>query len=167
MSTISFQSFVKTNKHDQFHTFTRIQIKTYYLSDHSQKQIVRLLKEQHNVEISQETISRIINFAYERRRKHKSNRLRKLSSRTTRYLTRVISREWSKRRLIWKQLVISLDFNVSDETIRRTLRKLDYRRCIACERSFISEKQAKKRLKWAQSISIEHSTSCMIRSCMS
>jgi hypothetical protein len=118
MRTSFIRSSSRTKTRDHFHISTRIRIRTYYYSDHSQKQIVRLLKQHHNVEISQATISRIIRSAYERRNKHRSERSRKISSRTTRYLARVTSREWTKRRLTWSQLVKSIDLNVSRHTVR-------------------------------------------------
>jgi hypothetical protein len=118
----SSSSSSRSDTRDAFHTSTRIRIKAYYSSNHSQRQIVRLLKEHHNVEISQATVSRIIVFAYDRRKHTKSERLRKISSRTTRYLARVITREWTKRRLTWIQLVKSIDLNVhviqSDEHLK-------------------------------------------------
>ncbi len=132
-----------------FHTSRRIRIKAYYSSSHSQRRIVRLLKEHHNVEISQATVSRIIASAYDRRKHTKSGRLRKISSRTARYLARVATRGWTERRLTWTQLVKSIGLNVSRHTVRRALKILGYRRCVACGRPYISDKQAKKRVDWA------------------
>ncbi len=148
MKTSFIRSSFRTKTRDHFHTSTRIRIRAYYSSDHSQKQIVRLLKQHHNVEISQVTVSRIIRSVYERRNKHRSERSRKISSRTTRYLARVTSREWTKRRLTWSQLVKSIDLNVSRHTVRRALKILSYRRCVTCERFFITQKQIKKRVDW-------------------
>ncbi len=149
MKTSLIRSSSRTETRDHFYTSTQIRIRAYYSSDHSQKQIVRLLKQHHNVEISQATVSRIIRSAYERRNKHRSGRPRKISSRTARYLACVASRRWTKRRLTWSQLVKSIDLNVSRHTVRRALKILSYRRCVACGRPFITQKQVKKRVEWA------------------
>ena len=55
---------------------------------------------------------------------------------------------WS-RRLTFNQLIQHIGLDVSARTLSRALRRLGYRRYIACRRQFINEIQAKKRLKWA------------------
>ncbi len=51
--------------------------------------------------------------------------------------------------MTFKQLANSIGLNVSRRTIARALKRLGFRRCIACPRPFITEKQAKVRQQWA------------------
>jgi len=62
---------------------------------------------------------------------------------------RHISRDWSTRRLTFEQVRTQLSILASARTIRRELRCVGYRRCIACPWPYISRKQAKKRLGFA------------------
>ena len=51
--------------------------------------------------------------------------------------------------MTFKQVKRALNLPALARTIRRELRKISYRCCIACLRSFISRAQAKKRLAFA------------------
>ena len=70
----------------------------------------------------------------------------KLTDRSARYLARIATRGWVDRRLTYEQLIKRMGLNVSTRTVQRALKKLGYRRCVACSRPFINEKQRRKRL---------------------
>ena len=74
------------------------------------------------------------------------NTTRSSSTRQIRQIIRYITKDFSGRRLLWRQVKLELKIKASAETIRRTLRLYNFRRCIACSQLFISKKQAKARL---------------------
>ena len=99
------------------------------------------------------SIRRILRQESSRRaRKKKAPKPHLMSIREIRRCIRYLSKDWSTRRLSFEQLRTHLGVQASARTIRRELRRVGYRRCIACPRPFISRKQAKKRLAFA----IEH-----------
>ena len=57
---------------------------------------------------------------------------------------------WSARSMTWAQLAEELDFGVSGRTLKRHMGSMDYHKCIACSKGWISEKLAKKRKEWAR-----------------
>ena len=100
--------------------------------------------------IPRTTIKRWIEAKSSRtQRKGKSTRRRFVSKRQIRQIIRYIAKNWSTRRLSLEQVRAHLNIEASARTIRRELRRVGYRRCIACPRPFISRKQAKKRLDFA------------------
>ena len=100
--------------------------------------------------IPRTTIKRWIEVKSSRtQRKGKSTRRRFVSKRQIRQIIRYIAKNWSTRRLSLEQVRAHLNIEASARTIRRELRRVGYRRCIACPRPFISRKQAKKRLDFA------------------
>ena len=60
-----------------------------------------------------------------------------------------VSESWTNRTKSWARIKAELHLSTSTTTIRRTMKKHGYRRCVACRRPFISKKQAKKRLAFA------------------
>ncbi|PQE19211.1 hypothetical protein CJF30_00007538 [Rutstroemia sp. NJR-2017a BBW] len=68
-----------------------------------------------------------------------------MSAKEVRKVIREISKSWHGRRMTFEQVRAVLGVKASVRTIRRELRKLGYRRCIACPRPFINKAQAKKR----------------------
>src|SRR5271168_3920058 len=85
------------------------------------------------------------------RRSHKSKVYKPhlMSIREIHRCIRHIARDWSTHRLSFAQVKAQLGVKASVRTIRRELRRAGYRRCIACPRPYISQKQAKKRLAFA------------------
>ena len=82
-------------------------------------------------------------------RKGKQYQKRRLIIRWIRQIIRVISQNWSSRRMTFEQVRRALNIPASAHTIRRELHRAGYRRCVACPRPFISRAQAKKRLSFA------------------
>ena len=96
------------------------------------------------------TIKDIIHQEHSRRaRKGKVYKPHLMTRRLIRQCIRHIAKDWSSRRLTFKQVKAQLGITASARTIRRKLRRAGYRRCIACPRPYISRKQAKKRLGFA------------------
>lgn len=84
-----------------------------------------------------------------RTRKWKQYQKKLLNRRDLRRIIRFISQNYTTRRLSFQRVRALLGIEASARTIRRELRKIGYRRCIACSRPFISRKQAKKRFGFA------------------
>jgi len=76
----------------------------------------------------------------------------KVTERIARRLIRLLRTNWRTRCLPFKQLLIEANIDLSPSTARRALAKRGYRRCVACPRPFITQKQQKRRLQFA----IEH-----------
>jgi len=72
-----------------------------------------------------------------------------LNERDIRQIIRHIAFNYTTRRLSFVEVRAQLHLVASTRTIRRTLKKYSYRRCIACPRPFINFNQAKKRLAFA------------------
>jgi hypothetical protein len=62
---------------------------------------------------------------------------------------RFVSKSWTNRCKPWGRVKAELNLKASITTIRKTMKRHGYRRCVACRRPFISEKQAKRRLVFA------------------
>ena len=63
---------------------------------------------------------------------------------------RFVSVSWTNRTKSWARIKAELKLTASTSTIRKTMRKHGYRRCVACRRPSISKKkQAVKRLAFA------------------
>ncbi len=132
-------------------TPTRTRIQLLSKLGHSQPQICRLLADQFQLVVSQSTVSRIVSSGQKRRTKP-SGRSPKINDRGARYLARVIRKGgWTTRRKTYKQLALEIGLDVSRKTIARALRRVGYRRCVACRRQFINDKTASKRLAFAYS----------------
>ena len=84
-----------------------------------------------------------------RTRKGKQYQKKLLNIRHLRRIIRFIAQSHSTRRMTFEQVKKALNLPASARTIRRELRKIGYRRCIACPKPFISRAQAKKRLAFA------------------
>ena len=138
-----------------FHTPTKVRIHFYAQQGYSQNDIRKVLREKHQTNISQSTVSRTINnkHANKYRRGRPSGRPHKLTDREVRYVAYVVRKGWRTRRLSYKQLIKEyIDKDICRDTLRHALYRLGYRRCIACKRAFITEKQALARLNWAYSV---------------
>jgi hypothetical protein len=59
---------------------------------------------------------------------------------------------WDARVLTWQQLAIELDFGVSGSTMRRALGSLDYHKCIACTKGWVSARSAKRRREFSETL---------------
>jgi hypothetical protein len=53
------------------------------------------------------------------------------------------------RSMTWETLAYEADLDVSVDTIRRAMGTLDYHKCIACRKTWISDDLRKRRKKWA------------------
>ena len=63
---------------------------------------------------------------------------------------RWVSASWENRRALYARIKAACRIEALITTLRKTLKVYSYRRCIACRRPFISKKQAKKRLEFAE-----------------
>jgi len=57
---------------------------------------------------------------------------------------------WDARVLTWAQLAKELDFGVSGDTMKRALGSLDYHKCVACTKGWVSQRCAKQRVQFAE-----------------
>jgi hypothetical protein len=57
---------------------------------------------------------------------------------------------WEARVLTWDQLAQELDFDVSGWTMKRALGSMDYHKCIACTKGWVSQQVAKKRVEFCE-----------------
>ena len=83
-------------------------------------------------------------------RKGKKYKKRILSKRDIRHILRLITKNYTSRRMSFEQVRATLNLPASARTIRRELRMAGYRRYIACPRPFITRLQAKKRVVFAK-----------------
>jgi hypothetical protein len=60
-----------------------------------------------------------------------------------------VSESWTNRCKSWGRVRAELKLTAKVDTIRKTMKKHGYRRCVACRRPFISKKQVAKRLAFA------------------
>ncbi len=54
------------------------------------------------------------------------------------------------RALTWEQLGMEAGVEASGRTIQRTMQTMDYRKCIACQKGWVSKDMAARRLKFAK-----------------
>ena len=57
---------------------------------------------------------------------------------------------WDARVLTWEQLAEELDFGVSGRVLKNALRTMDYSKCIACSKGWISQHHARRRLEYCK-----------------
>lgn len=80
-----------------------------------------------------------------------------IDDRDLRELERVLWKEGSEGRAMkWAQLGFMAGIAASARTIQRTMRQLDYRRCVACQRDWISPSLARRRLTFAKVMLIRY-----------
>jgi hypothetical protein len=97
------------------------------------------------------TVKRILKAESSRRsRKGKQYRPYLLSFRDINRIIRYITKTYTGRELSYDQIKSELYLKPSANTIRRALRKVRFRCCIACPPLFISKLAAKKRLAFAK-----------------
>ena len=130
-----------------FYTPIKTRIHLYNDRGFSQNNIKKLLWENHQIDVSQSTISRTLNLKHnhKHRRGKSTGRPRLLTNRTVRYVAYLVRKGWRTRRWTFKRLIKEIlpkDKQVNRATLRRALKRLGYTRCIACKRAFISHKQA-------------------------
>ncbi|KAF1957793.1 hypothetical protein CC80DRAFT_534322 [Byssothecium circinans] len=56
---------------------------------------------------------------------------------------------WDARVLTWDQLAEELDFDVAGNTLKEAIGSMDYHKCIACTKGWVSKRTAKTRHEWA------------------
>ena len=59
---------------------------------------------------------------------------------------------WDARILTWDQLASELDYGVSGQTLRTHLGSMDYHKCIACTKGWVSQRTAKMRVHHAETM---------------
>ena len=59
---------------------------------------------------------------------------------------------WDARVLTWAQLASELEFDVSGDTMKRAMGSLDYHKCIACSKGWVSAQSAQKRREFAETM---------------
>lgn len=57
------------------------------------------------------------------------------------------------RGLTWEQLGTEVGLDISGATIKRAMGTLQYKKCLACRRGWVSKSTAEKRLKYARVMS--------------
>jgi hypothetical protein len=57
---------------------------------------------------------------------------------------------WDARVLTWAQLSRELDFGVSGRTLQRALGSLDYHKCIACTKGWVSQRCSHSRVEFSE-----------------
>ncbi len=137
-----------------FHTPTKVRIHHYLQQGYSQNDIRKILRENHQTNISQSTISRTLKRQHvnKYRRGKPTRRPHKLTDREGRYVAYIIRKGWRTRRLSYKQLIKEyIGRDICRNTLRNALYRLGYRRCIACKRAFISKKQRGFQYQYCQS----------------
>jgi hypothetical protein len=72
-----------------------------------------------------------------------------LKQRDVKRIFTFVSQSWVNRTKSWARIKAELYLDASTTTIRRTMKKYGYRRCVACRHPFISKKQTAKRLAFA------------------
>jgi hypothetical protein len=82
-------------------------------------------------------------------RKGKTFKPRLLKQVDIKRIFRFVSLSWTNRTKSWARIKAELHLEASTTTIRRTMKRHGYRRCVACRRPFISKKAAAKRLAFA------------------
>jgi hypothetical protein len=56
---------------------------------------------------------------------------------------------WTARIMTWAEIAEELDLDVCGNTLRNYMGSMDYHKCIACSKGWISGKLAPKRKDWA------------------
>ena len=108
-------------------------------------------------EVPRSTAYRIVK-SLDPRRHHNSEktdenrgRKRSLSKKDIRYLELLIRKgDWEIRVLTWEALAYEANLNVSGRTIQRAMHQLHFRRCLTCQKAWISPAKARKRVEWAR-----------------
>jgi hypothetical protein len=57
---------------------------------------------------------------------------------------------WEACIFTWGQLAHELDFGVSGRTMKRAMGSMDYHKCVACTKGWVSKRVAKKRVEYAE-----------------
>jgi DNA-directed RNA polymerase subunit N (RpoN/RPB10) len=100
--------------------------------------------------ITRSTLQKIIKAkSSKRQRKGKAIKKKILKPADLQCVIRFVSGGWHNRRLSYARLVQECKLKYKTTTFRRSLKAIGYRRYITCRRSFISKKQAVKRLAFA------------------
>ena len=97
------------------------------------------------------TIRRIFKFGQARFKINlRFGRSSKLTPRDVRRLVRAVTSSADGRAASYVKLAKELEIEASEQTLRRALRKVDFRRCVACPKPLISWINRRKCLKWAR-----------------
>jgi hypothetical protein len=101
--------------------------------------------------LPESTIKRVLRAkSSHRSRKGKQFKPHLLKFRDVSRIIRHITKTYAGRKLSYHQLKSELHIKASANTIRRDLREVGFRRCVACPRPFISKSAAKRRLAFAK-----------------
>ena len=77
----------------------------------------------------------------------------KITPADLRYMELIVQRSGKEGRVLsWKALGIEAGLDVSAETIRRAMGSMAYRRCIACQKSFVTFNIAVRRVEWCRTM---------------
>src|SRR4051794_29723781 len=132
-------------ENNEWPTPARAVVRSLQRQGKSQREIVS------KTQIPRRTVRRILKQESScRERKRTAFRRHLMSTRDIRHCIRTIAKNWTSRRMTFAELKTQLLYWPSVRTIRRELARIGYRRCIACPRPYITCKQAKKRLAFAQ-----------------
>jgi hypothetical protein len=92
-------------------------------------------------------------------RKETRGRHSKISKRGIRAIEYIIQSCGQEGRILsWEALGLEAGIEASGRTIRRALGTMQYRRCIACQKSWVSPSLAAKRLQWAKDMLAKYLT---------
>jgi hypothetical protein len=123
----------------------RSKIRVLAKEGHSKHEISRLTS------VPRSTVQDILKSGSSRRtRKGKEYKKKILGIREIRRVLRYVTASWDNRRASYTRVRQELGLNCSTTTLRRTLRSLGYRRCVACPRPFINQDAAARRLAFAK-----------------
>jgi transposase len=101
-------------------------------------------------DLTRSTIQHIVKGPSSRTtRKGKTFKPRLLNQADIKRIFRFVSESWTNRTKSWARIKAELHLEASSTTIRRTMKRHGYRRCIARRRPFISKNAAKKWLAFA------------------
>jgi hypothetical protein len=101
--------------------------------------------------VSRTNVRQIINSDSTRTHENaRSKRFSKLDVKDVRRLVQAVINSADERRALYMKLTEDLEIQASKTIIRRESRKVNFRRCVICLKSFISWIKRRKRFKWAR-----------------
>jgi Transposase len=100
--------------------------------------------------LSASIVKRVVKAESSKRtRKGKQYKPSLLTTRDVSQIIRYITSTYTSRKFSWSDVKKNLQIEASADTIRKTMKRFGFRRCVACPRPFISKPAAKKRLAFA------------------
>ncbi len=70
---------------------------------------------------------------------HRDDRLRKLSEKDVKRVIEFLKENYKRRVMLWETLAVELELNCFKKTLQRSMRKQEYKKCIACSKPYVSE----------------------------